>query len=547
MRGEALAEGGQGQPTARAKQRRGQGARRSARRSTGAILDFVERLAHVTVLDPACGSGNFLYVAIHMLLDLEKEVIAYAATRGLSLVPHVAPDAASRPRDQPLRPAACPGGDLDRLPAVDAPQRLQDARRPGAGADREHPLPGRDPRPLRPRAPARSPSGRRRSSSSGTRRFWAASCCARTWATSTWTRCSASGTTACRARPTCAATGSRRPAADRAEEVPARRPAGHQGIRGGANRKVLERIKETGDIFFAESDRDWVLDGANVHVSMVGFDDGEQTRRILDGKPVDGNPCQPDARAATQRRADDWQRTSACLSWATRRAAHSTSRSKLALEMLHAAESTRPSQLRRRRPLGQRARRYAPPARHVDHRLRRRHAHDVAARYERRLSTSTRTCVPSGEEQTRSSYRERWWIHVEPRPAMRQAIRGFAAILVTTTVSKHRLFVWFESPVLPDHQLDRLCPRRRLFLRRASFARPRGVGACGRERNWRRGRVTRRRRVSRRFRFRSWLAARRTEQCSILRKTQEDAADTYQPMEQRHDRRMEHRSVQDDT
>ena len=50
-----------------------------------------------------------------------------------------------------------------------------------------------------------------------------------------------------------------------------------QGIRGGANREVLKRIKETGDIFFAESDRDWVLAGANVHVSMVGFDDGAET------------------------------------------------------------------------------------------------------------------------------------------------------------------------------------------------------------------------------------------------------------------------------
>ena len=29
-----------------------------------------------------------------------------------------------------------------------------------------------------------------------------------------------------------------------------------QAIRGGANRKVLERIKETGDIFWAQSDRD---------------------------------------------------------------------------------------------------------------------------------------------------------------------------------------------------------------------------------------------------------------------------------------------------
>src|SRR5205085_2296224 len=49
-----------------------------------------------------------------------------------------------------------------------------------------------------------------------------------------------------------------------------------QGIRGGANREVLKRIKEAGDIFFAESDRDWVLDGANVHISIIGFDGGSE-------------------------------------------------------------------------------------------------------------------------------------------------------------------------------------------------------------------------------------------------------------------------------
>ena len=47
-----------------------------------------------------------------------------------------------------------------------------------------------------------------------------------------------------------------------------------KGIRGGVNRKVLERIKETGDIFWAQSDREWILDGATVHVSMIGFDNG---------------------------------------------------------------------------------------------------------------------------------------------------------------------------------------------------------------------------------------------------------------------------------
>src|SRR5438132_7599906 len=59
-----------------------------------------------------------------------------------------------------------------------------------------------------------------------------------------------------------------------------------QGIRGGANREVLKRIKQSGDIFFAISDREWILDGAAVHVSMVGFDDGSLTDRMIDGRLV---------------------------------------------------------------------------------------------------------------------------------------------------------------------------------------------------------------------------------------------------------------------
>lgn len=40
---------------------------------------FLERLESVRVLDPACGSGNFLYMALQSLKDLEKEVILWAA------------------------------------------------------------------------------------------------------------------------------------------------------------------------------------------------------------------------------------------------------------------------------------------------------------------------------------------------------------------------------------------------------------------------------------------------------------------------------------
>ncbi|HML24423.1 MAG TPA: N-6 DNA methylase [Aggregatilinea sp.] len=57
-------------------------------------------------------------------------------------------------------------------------------------------------------------------------------------------------------------------------------------IRGGTNREVLNRIKEVGDIFMAWSDREWILEGAAVRVSMVGFDDGSEFEKELDGQSV---------------------------------------------------------------------------------------------------------------------------------------------------------------------------------------------------------------------------------------------------------------------
>ncbi len=58
-----------------------------------AIQDFLHHLATRRILDPACGSGNFLYVAIQQFLELEKEVITFAARPdiGQGLFPHVRP------------------------------------------------------------------------------------------------------------------------------------------------------------------------------------------------------------------------------------------------------------------------------------------------------------------------------------------------------------------------------------------------------------------------------------------------------------------------
>ena len=48
------------------------------------LRDFLERLRAFTVLDPACGSGNFLYLALQALKDLERRVQLEAEELGLS-------------------------------------------------------------------------------------------------------------------------------------------------------------------------------------------------------------------------------------------------------------------------------------------------------------------------------------------------------------------------------------------------------------------------------------------------------------------------------
>ena len=51
------------------------------------LVAFADRLAAFRVLDPACGSANFLYVSLRLLLDLQKEVITFAAANGLGAIP----------------------------------------------------------------------------------------------------------------------------------------------------------------------------------------------------------------------------------------------------------------------------------------------------------------------------------------------------------------------------------------------------------------------------------------------------------------------------
>ncbi len=75
-----------------------------------------------------------------------------------------------------------------------------------------------------------------------------------------------------------------------AEKLQAAGLVSTNSIRGGANRKVLERIVSTTRIFEAWSDEEWVNEGAAVRVSLIGFGPifGVDRSNRLDGVEVEG-------------------------------------------------------------------------------------------------------------------------------------------------------------------------------------------------------------------------------------------------------------------
>jgi len=296
--------------------------------------DFLHRLATIRILDPACGSGNFLYVAIQELLSLEKDVIIYASRPeiGQAMFPRVRPtqlhgieinpyaaelaqvviwigylqwmrdNGFAVPRDPilaPLQTIECRDAILDFGP----PTRVGGSDS-GAG-------------PSEPRTPVR---GQARPATwpeadfiIGNPPFLGSKLFRQYGLDEDYIQAlygaydlPKSSDLCCywfeQARQAVAGAAAFRPrgepdgaAAFRPRGTPARRERrgsarvgllATQGIRGGDNRTVLEHIKQTGDIFMAWSDRDWILDGANVHVSMIGFDDGAEQSRMLDGRTV---------------------------------------------------------------------------------------------------------------------------------------------------------------------------------------------------------------------------------------------------------------------
>jgi len=221
-----------------------------------------------------------------------------------------------------------------------------------------------------------------------------------------------------------------------------------QGIRGGANRETLKRIKETGGIFWAESDRPWILDGANVHVSIVGFDDGQEKKRILDGSPTsDIHSNLTSGVDITTARILKVNQNIA-FQGPSPKAPFDISKA-IAADMLSSAgnpnghpnsDIVRP--VWSAVDIGQGSRGKWT----IDFAFM---SFEEAAPYERPFEYVRSNILPVREKR-RDDYRGMWWQYARPRPEMRIALREKPRYISTPRVSKHRQFIWLDAGALAN-------------------------------------------------------------------------------------------------
>ncbi len=63
------------------------------------------------------------------------------------------------------------------------------------------------------------------------------------------------------------------------------------------------------------------------------------------------------------------------------------------------------------------------------------------------------TVKPVRDADRRGSYRDKWWMFAEPRPELRRAIEGLPSYIATSQTAKHRIFRRLQPSWLPDQTL----------------------------------------------------------------------------------------------
>ena len=416
--------------------------------------DMLERIRTVTVLDPACGSGNFLYVSLQLLMDLEKEVISHPLWSGLPrLLPLVHPRQMYGIELNPIAHALASivvwigyiqwrfnngyGGELSEpileelrgnIVCKDAVLALDDE---GDPIEPEWPevdvIVGNPPflggqKILRELGDEYA--GRLRAFYDG--------------------RVPASADLVCYWFEV---------ARQQIENGQAKRAGllATQAIRAGHNRVVLDQIKKSGDIFMAWSDREWTLEGAAVGVSMIGFDDGMQELRELDGVSVSRINSDLTTNIDITRSNTLIENTNICFRADEKGGAFDITEA-VACEMLKAHNTSGRSnadvlyRFYNAMDVVRRPRQMWIIDFGIDTPI------EIAMQYEAPFKYVEEHVKPTRLNNNMEHLRKLWWIHRIPGADMRKKIFELPRFIATPRVAKHRLFVWLAD-VLPDTRL----------------------------------------------------------------------------------------------
>lgn len=435
------------------------------------VEPFLKRLSEISVLDPACGSGNFLYVALALLKSLEKEVIAFAGLHGVDLEPRVHPRQLHGIEVNPyahelasvviwigyLQWKSRNGIDLAKEePILEKLEQIQ--QMDGILTDD---LKGEPEWPEADVIIGNPPflGGKRLRKELGDGYVDALF--------KVWDK------RVRRESDLCCYWFEKARGQIEAGKLKRAGLLATQAIRGGANRDVLKRIKESGDIFFAVDDREWVLDGAAVQVSMVGFDDGSESRRVLlehyETREGSGKGQRRKTRFHERRpEGINSDLTAQTDSTAAARLPENVGLSFMGITKygsfdLEAADALNvlrqggnPNGLPNSdvmRPflngddIAGRPRRtwivLFPPG----------FTETEAAQYQQPFAAIKKVKAERQKAPSKAVREYPWWLHWRPRPEMLQALGPLTRFLCTPRVSKHRVFVWQQRPAVASDAL----------------------------------------------------------------------------------------------
>lgn len=246
-------------------------------------------------------------------------------------------------------------------------------------------------------------------------------------------------------------------------------------IRGGASRRVLERIVATAPIFEAWSDEPWVNNGAAVRVSLVCFGlvgaaprrDSADENRAEGGAPtgratLDGQPVSVIHADLTSDEGDTLldltqakplEENAGVGFIGTQKTGAFDISGDLARQWLKCPNPNgRPnSDVVRPWANGRDLTKRSSDTWIIDFGTQT--PEIQAAMYEEPFAHVFASVKPTRETVNREGHRKYWWRHGETRSGMRQALLALDRFLATPRVAKHRFFVWLPIAVLPDSRL----------------------------------------------------------------------------------------------